>query len=218
MRTGDQHHAGTESNQRYCIRQLGTAGSSSQDTRDRRGTKWLDQWIIAEAEQPAADERADRGTGRDQQQARRIERTENDAKRSRAKCCEQSETWRGSWRKPASRLKRGLRSLGRQRALADLIDHRRDGQYPSHVDTERLGGNELREGRAIELDDDLAPVRHHATRHAESAPKPLGSGNRTLRGLPVSKQERGCQRGRLQCRLVRQRPEARCFPLEIGQL
>jgi hypothetical protein len=36
--------------------------------------------------------------------------------------------------------------------------------------------------------------------------------------VPVSEQERRCQRGRLQCRLVRQRPEARCFPFEIGQL
>jgi hypothetical protein len=102
--------------------------------------------------------------------------------------------------------------------MADLIDHRRDGQDPAHVDTERLGGDDLREGRAIELDDDLVPVRQHLDRHAEGAPKPLGSGNRALRGLSVSKQEPGCQRGRLQCRLVRQRPEARRFPFEIGQL
>jgi hypothetical protein len=46
-------------------------------------------------------------------------------------------------RQPASRLKRGLRSLGRQRTLADLINHRRDGQYPAHVDTERLDGDDL---------------------------------------------------------------------------
>ena len=126
--------------------------------------------------------------------------------------------WLGSWRQTASRLKRGLRCLGRQRAVADPIDNRRDSQYPAHVDAERLGEHDLREGRAIELDDDLVPVRQHPDRHAEGAPEPLGSGNRALRGLPVSKQERGCQRGRLQCRLVRQRPAARCFPFEIGQL
>ena len=105
--------------------------------------KRLDQWIIAEAGQPAADKRTDDGAGCDQQQARRIERTENDAKRSRANGCKQSEAWRGSWRQSASGLKRGLRSLGRQRAVADVIDHRRDGQYPAHVDAERLGGDDL---------------------------------------------------------------------------
>jgi hypothetical protein len=94
-------------------------------------------------------------------------------------------------------LKRDLCSLGRQRAVADLIDHRRDGQYPAHVDAERLGGDDLRDRRAIELDGELAPVRQHPDRHAESAPKPLGSGNRPFRGLPVSKQECGCQSGRL---------------------
>ena len=94
-------------------------------------------------------------------------------------------------------LKRGLRSLGRQFAVADLIDHRRDGQYPAHVDTERLGGDDLRDGRALEFDGELAPVRQHPNRHAESAPKPLGSGNRPFCGLPVGKQESGCQRGRL---------------------
>jgi hypothetical protein len=103
----------------------------------------LDQWIIADAGQPAADERTDGGAGRDQQQACCIGCTENDTKRSRANGCQQSEAWRGSWRQPASRLKRGLRSFGRQRAVADLVDHRRDGQYPAHVDTERLGGDDL---------------------------------------------------------------------------
>jgi hypothetical protein len=43
--------------------------------------------------------------------------------------------------------------------VADLIDHRRDGQYPAHVDTERLGGDDLRDGRAVEFDGELAPVR-----------------------------------------------------------
>src|SRR3981189_1222616 len=103
---------------------------------------WI-RGLLLKPDQPAADKRTDGGAGRDQQQARRIERTENDAKRSRANGCKQSEAWRGSWRQPASRLKRGLRSLDRQRAVAYVIDHRRDGQYPAHVDTERLGGDDL---------------------------------------------------------------------------
>jgi hypothetical protein len=37
----------------------------------------------------------------------------------------------------------GLHSLGRQRVVGDLIDHCRDSQYPAHVDTERLGGDDL---------------------------------------------------------------------------
>src|SRR5580692_624597 len=98
---------------------------------------------MAESGQPAPDERTDGSTGRDQQQARRIERTENDAKRSRANGCKEREAWRGSWRQTASGRERGLRSLGRQGAVADLIDHRRDGQYRAHVDTERLGGDDL---------------------------------------------------------------------------
>ena len=105
-------------------------------------------WISGLLLKPASQRRTSApmaGARRDQQQARRIERAENDAKRSRANGCEQREPWRGSWRQPASLLKRGLRSLGRQFAVADLIDHRRDGQYPAHVDAERLGGNDLRE-------------------------------------------------------------------------
>jgi len=61
--------------------------------------------------------------------------------------------------KMASRLKRGLRSLGRQRAIADLIDSRRDGQYPAHVDAERLGGDDLWDERAVEFDGEFAPAR-----------------------------------------------------------
>jgi hypothetical protein len=68
---------------------------------------------------------------------------ENDAKRSRAKGCKERDACRGSWPQTASRRERGLRSLGRKGAVADLIDHRRDGQYPAHVDTERLGGDDL---------------------------------------------------------------------------
>jgi len=71
---------------------LETAGSSSHDTRDKRGAKRLDQWIIAEAGQPAADERTDGGTGRESAAGFvASSRTENDAKRSRANGCEKRE-------------------------------------------------------------------------------------------------------------------------------
>jgi hypothetical protein len=103
--------------------------------------------------------------------------------------------WR--WWQPAGRFKRGLRSLGRQFGVADLINHRCDGHDPAHVDAERLGGDDLRDGRAVEFDGEFAPARQHLNRHAERARKPLGSRNRPFCGLPVSKQERGCQRGRL---------------------
>jgi hypothetical protein len=66
--------------------------------------------------------------GRRQQQGRRVECTEDDAKRSRANGCEQGEAWRASWRQTVGRFRCGLRSLGRQCAVADLIDHRNDGQ------------------------------------------------------------------------------------------
>jgi hypothetical protein len=51
------------------------AGSGCHDTRDKHGAKRLDQRIVAEAGQPAADERTSSDAGRHQQQARRIERT-----------------------------------------------------------------------------------------------------------------------------------------------
>jgi hypothetical protein len=52
----------------------GNGWQQQPDTRDKRGTEWLDPLIIAEAGQPAPDERTDRGTARDQQQAYRIQR------------------------------------------------------------------------------------------------------------------------------------------------
>lgn len=157
--------------------------------------KRLDQWIGTEAGEPAAGECADGGAGHDQQQARHVESAINDAKRSRANGCEQSETWRGSWRQAASRHERGLRYLRGQRAVADLIHHPRDGQHPAHIDAQWLGWDDLKDGCAVDFDDKFAPVRQHLYRHAERAPKPLGDRNRPFCGLPVSEQERGCQRG-----------------------
>jgi len=68
---------------------------------------------------------------------------------------------------------------------------------PAHVGTERLGGDDLRDGRVVELDGEFAPVRQHLNRCAKRAFEPLGGSNRPFCGLPVSKQECGCQRGRL---------------------
>jgi hypothetical protein len=73
----------------------------------------------------------------------------------------------------ANKVKRGVEAGGSRPAdssadgaastgnvpWADLIDHRRDGQYPAHVDTERLGGDDLRDGRAVEFEDEFAPAR-----------------------------------------------------------
>ena len=88
-----------------------------------------------------------------------IERTENDAKRKPRQWLRTTRSVAWKLAAAGQPLKRGLRSLGRQFAVADLIDHRRDGQYPAHVDTERLGGDDLRGGRALEYDGEFAPVR-----------------------------------------------------------
>jgi hypothetical protein len=98
-----------------------------------------------------------------------------------------------------------LRSVGRQRAIADPINCRRDGKDPAHVDAERLGGDDLRDGRALDFDGEITPVSQHPNRQTESSPKPPGVGNRPFRGLSVNKQECRRERGRLQCRFAGQR-------------
>ena len=143
MRTGHQHHTGTERDQRYRLGQLQAAGSASYGADDGRSAKRLGERIAAEARQPSAHKRADRCARRDQQQARCVDYAENDAERRRANGRQQREAQRRSWRQAACQRECRPRGGGLQLAVADLIHHGRDGKHLAHVDAERLYGNDF---------------------------------------------------------------------------
>jgi len=114
--------------------------SSSHETRDKRGEKRLDQWIIAEAGQPARTSAlmAALAAISSRLVASSVPKmTPSEAAPMAANKVKRGVEAGGS--RP-SRLKRGLRSLGRQVPWQNVIDHRRDGQYPAMSTPSGLAG------------------------------------------------------------------------------
>jgi len=108
--------------------------------------------------------------GRDQQQAYRIQRAENDAKRAAPNGCDITCCVAWKRRRTAAEGERGCAPAG-QRAVAYLIDHRRDGRTPPVSTKSGWAGTICETGRARPFDGEFSPSKVDPNRHAESEPR-----------------------------------------------
>jgi len=102
---------------------LETDGDGADDTGEQRRAKRLNEQIAADGRQPAAEASAGASTDCDQQQAERVRRAENHAKRRRSGCRKEREARYRNRRKSRDCLKCRPCRRGVEAAVADVIDN-----------------------------------------------------------------------------------------------